>query len=268
MARRPYAGEVTKAYLQRLGVEYVSTDGKVVIWKGKQKKIIVSKKAKKPYGKVQFHDPELYKSVSPEERHDNSGKVNIDIHVLNYVWNVADKPLGMVIDHKDNDPTNNDISNLQMLTQRENLAKDRTNWYVKEVKCDLSKPRSFYQDKLDAYLLANEQAKKDGDLKAAHKIRSNISYLRAQLRYYDKHIVEALELQKAKEAEEACKREYRERAIKIKELKTEVDSARKFYKELRNAYGKDDPIVKQYWGEWKLAIANYHGFCAKTKQAV
>jgi hypothetical protein len=88
-----------------------------------------------------------------------------------------------------------------------------------------------------------------------------------QLNYYDAHITEALEIQKAKEEAEARKREYHERAIKKRELQAKVDSARKFYKEVKAAYGNDDPYVKKLWGEWKLAIAELHGFCAESKCA-
>lgn len=262
--RRPYAGEITKEYLQKLGVEHVSTDGTVVIKKGEQVNINFNDKAKKSYGLVTLYDPELRQSVPMEERNRSTGNIILGVHVLNYVWNKEDKPLGLVIDHKDNDPRNNDLSNLQMITQGENIAKERANWNTYELKCKLNKPRSFYQEKLEAYLLANEEAKKAGDAEASHKLRSNISQIRARLRYYDNHILEALELQKAQEEDEARKREYHERALKKKDLKANVESARKLYKELKAAYGEDDPIVEQYWGEWKLAIAMYYGFCAKT----
>lgn len=246
--RKPYASEVTKEYLKKLGIEYVSEDGTSVIRNGKPIKISVSDKTKKPYGKVSFYD--------------NDNKLTIDIHVLNYVWNRADKPAGKVIDHKDNNPRNNDINNLQCITPRENLAKERTNWNVYELKCKLNKPRSFYEEKLAHYEALHEQAKKDHDAEAAHALRANISQSRARLRYYDSHISEVQELQRAKEQEELRKKEYHERAQKKKELKAELDSIRKYYKQLVEAYGKNDPIVKEYWYKWKLAIAKYQIFCA------
>jgi len=195
---------------------------------------------------------------------------SVGLHRAMYAWHSKEEmvPDGMVVDHIDNKHTEIEdyyMTNLQLLTPAENLAKDRGNWNIGEIKCQLNKPRSFYQNKLEGYLLAYEQAKKDKDANAAHKLRSNIAQTRARLRYYDSHVLEALELQKAKEEEEARKREYHERALKKKELKANIDSAHKFYKELEKAYGKDDPIVYQYWGEWKLAIAKYHGFCSETK---
>lgn len=268
MNRRPYAGEITKEYLKKLGIEHVSTDGTEVIWKGKQKKINTSSTAKKQYGKLLFHDPELYASVPVEERKDHSGQVAIDIHVLNYVWNTGNpRPAGMVIDHVDNDPTNNDVSNLQCITQQENLAKERTNWNIRELPCKLNKPRSFYEKKLEGYITAHEQAKAAGDAEGAHHFRSYISQTRARLRYYDNHIAEVISIKEKKEAEETRKREYHERAKKKRELKYELDRSRKIYKELLEAYGKDDPIVYQYKGEYQLAKAVYQGFCAKSAEA-
>lgn len=254
MSRRPYAGEVTKEYLEKIiGIEHVSTDGTEIIRNGKPVAITISDKTKKPYGVVTLDDPEI-------------GIFTLGVHVLNYVWNgkTGIREKGMVIDHIDNDPTNNDISNLQMITQKENLAKDRTNWNIRELPCKLNKPRSFYEKKLEGYEMALEQAKEAGDAEGAHHLRTNVAQTKARLRYYDSHIAEALSIKEAKEAEEAKKREYHERAKKKKELQYRVDHTRKVYKELLEAYGKDDPIVEQYWGEWKLAIAMLHGFCAKN----
>ena len=266
MERRTYCNEITKAYLQKLGVEYVSTDGTVVICKGKQKSINVSSTAKRPYGKVTFHDPELYASVPKEERKDSSGQVDIDIHVLNYVWNTGNpRPAGMVIDHIDNDPTNNDISNLQCITHAENLAKERDNWHVWELECQLNKPRSFYEQKLEGFMMAYEQAKAMKDADWAHKLRANISQTRARLRYYDNHIEEFRAKLEAKQKKQKAVNECHTRAERRRELQHNIDSTRKFYKEALEAYGKNDEYVKKLWGEWKLAIAELYAFKEECK---
>jgi hypothetical protein len=261
MNRRTYASEVTKEYLQKLGIEYVSTDGLTVIKKGKKVNICVSEKSKKPYGKVFFYDPDRYASVPKEERTSASGSVSLDLHVLNYVWNKEDKPEGMVIDHIDNNVRNNDISNLQMITAKENINKDRKTpqrvvrmpKYIDEL--DLLR-------KIEGYEIAYEQAKKDHDAKAAHLLRCKLSINRAQYRQYLEE-PEKYKKPEKKTVEHDC----HARAEKRKELQYEVDRSRKLYKELLEAYGKDDPIVKQYWGEWKLAIAMLQGFKEKHKRA-
>ena len=49
------------------------------------------------------------------------------VHKLVAIAFLSHKPSGrtMVVDHKNNDKTNNNVSNLQIITQRENLSKDK-----------------------------------------------------------------------------------------------------------------------------------------------
>jgi hypothetical protein len=266
MKRRPFAGEITKEYLQKLGVEYVAEDCSTVIIKGKERKMYTAKSGKRKYKSIRLYDHDMRFAVPLEERHDNTGTFYLGAHVLNYVWNTGKpRPEGMVIDHIDNDPTNNDISNLQCITQAENLAKDRDNWHKWEVKCNLSKPRSYFEDKLAKYSALYEKAKADHDAETAHKYRSTISQVRARIRYYDSHIEEAKAIQSARAEEAARKKAYHEVAAKKKEFRAKIDSAHKYYKEARDAYGRDDEYVKKLWGEWKLAIAEYYGYCSENK---
>ena len=265
MKRKPYASEVTKDYLKKLGVEFVSTNGATVIVNGKVAKFSCSHSNKRPYKNISFYDPDIRAATPKEERTNTTGQILLGAHVLNYVWNKEDKPSGMVIDHIDNDSTNNDISNLQCITVSENLAKEKPNWHTSELKCKLNKPRDFYEEKLAKYEALYEEAKANSDAELAHSLRTNIAQTRARLRYYDNHLEEAKSLQLTKEVESIQKREYHERAQMRRLLKAKVDSARKYYKEVCKAYGKDDEIVRKYWGEWKLAIAMYQGFCAETK---
>ena len=192
----------------------------------------------------------------------------VGLHRLMYAWHSKEQevPEGMVVDHINNKHDKIEdyyMTNLQLLTPAENVAKDRKNTSTYELKCNLNKPRSFYENKLEDYTLAYEQAKKDKDAKAAHSLRSYISQTRARLRYYDSHIDEYLkEKQTTKPSEHEC----HARAEKRRELQANVDSARKFYKELLAAYGKDDPIVTKYYYEWKMAIAILNGFKEETKR--
>lgn len=187
MKRRVYAGEVSKEYLERLGIEYVSPDGKTVVKNGKIANINVNKKAKKPYGMVVLYDPELRQTFPIEERNSSSGNMTMGIHVINYVWNTGEtKPAGMVVHHRDNNPLNNDISNLELITQRENVLKERP-LSTREIKCKMNKPRSFYEDKLLGYEMEYERARFDGDQELCHKLRTNMAQSRARLRYWDNH---------------------------------------------------------------------------------
>ena len=55
----------------------------------------------------------------------NDKKIKIKLHRLNYYahnqdWNILDNSKNNFIDHIDNNPTNNDISNLRVVTQQQN----------------------------------------------------------------------------------------------------------------------------------------------------
>lgn len=53
----------------------------------------------------------------------NGKTMAIPLGRLLYVWFVEDVPDGYVVDHKDNNPFNNQINNLQMLTIEDNIRK-------------------------------------------------------------------------------------------------------------------------------------------------
>ena len=280
--RRKYAAELTKDMLiNNYGIEYVSKDGQTIIGNsGKELKqtITISNRGKtyeKKYSTIQTHDRLNRTKIPVKQKYttkDGTVKTidsytykttSLGVHRLVWVWYNDCQPAGMIVDHIDNNPLNNNLENLQLLTPSENVAKDRTGYFTKELKCQMNKPRSFYENKLEGYIMAYEQAKKDKDDKAAHSLRSNISQARARLRYYDSHIEEYL---KEKQTNKPPEHECHARAEKRRELQANVDSSRKFYKEVLAAYGKNDPIVKQYWGEWKLAIAMLNGFKEETKR--
>ena len=61
---------------------------------------------------------------------------------------------------------------------------------VRELKCNMHKPRCFFEEKLKKYEALHEQAKKEGQAKEANNQRANISNLKAQLRYFDSHVEE------------------------------------------------------------------------------
>lgn len=103
-------------------------------------------------------------------------------------WHLGELPDGYVADHINNKERDNySMQNLQSLTPQENLAKDRDNWNSKETYCQMTKPREFYQAKLEQFLADYEQAKIDHDANKAHHLRSKISQTRARLRYWESH---------------------------------------------------------------------------------
>lgn len=264
MKERTYAREITKEYLKSLGLEHVSEDGNTFIVKGKQVKTFRTYSGNRPYENLQLYDTDLRFSCPKEERSSSTGQVRIGAHVANYVWNVADKPQGLVVDHIDNNSLNNHVSNLQLLTPRENVNKEKD-----RPPRTVQMPKYITEEeilrKLEGYESAYEQAKKDHDADGAHKLRSYISLWRAKHRQYLEDPEKYTKPNKS--AKKVAEHECHARAEKRRALQANIDSARKYYKEAAEAYGNNDPYVKQLWGEWKLAIAMLHGFKEECKKA-
>lgn len=104
-------GKLTKCDLVMKGVTDVAKDGSYVKIKGKKVGFVM------------------------RGRYVYCKKIFIAVHRLVYVWNVWEQEEGCVIDHIDNNPLNNDVSNLQCITLGENVTKNkpkyRNNQYTK-----------------------------------------------------------------------------------------------------------------------------------------
>lgn len=261
MKQRTYAREITKDYLIKLGITDVTPDGLHVFKNGKEMKQQKTRSGKKKYYlSVTLYDPDLRQSIPVEERTNGTGHFTLGVHVVNYVWNKKDKAQGIVIDHLDNDPFNNDIDNLDPKTPKANLHKEHRDWGIAQTKCKLNKPLSFYEDKLTHYLELHDEAQKQGDAAACHKLRSNISQTRARIRYYLAHQDEAEKLQAEKEVEQAKKDAYHERAAKLRELEEFVQVARMQYLQNQYEYGDDHLMTLCAKRDWRAAVKDRNDF--------
>lgn len=177
-----YAKELTRNYLEYLGVTNVTKDGR--IFKGDKE---ATQYYDGRYLSVAFYDPAIRLAIPFEKRRSDTGcgQFALGVHRIVYAWYNKIIPTGMVIDHIDNNKTNNNLDNLRMVTPRENIIKERPEANTKLMKCKLNKDRSFYEDKLKEYTELYEKAKLNKDQVAAHKLRTCISQYRARLRYYD-----------------------------------------------------------------------------------
>lgn len=266
MKNRIYAREITKDYLVKLGITDVTPDGLHIFRNGKEVKQNKTKSGKnKYYLTIGFYDPERYRAVPKEERKVTDGQFTLGVHVINYVWNSGhDKPQGVVIDHIDNNPFNNDISNLQPKTPKENLHKEHKDWCTGQLKCKLNKPLSFYEDKLNKFLALHEEAKAAGDAEKCHKLRCNISATRKRINYHKAHKeeVEKLEMERL---EEQARIEAREaRIAKVKELEEIKLYARHKYLEAEIAYGPDNFVTQCLKEEWHNAVRALSEFLSFT----
>jgi hypothetical protein len=185
--------QITKSYLEYLGITEITPDGKVFTKKGERGQSLRSLPGKysnnKGYLELNLHDPEKYKATPKDKRNSSSGKVHILVHKAVFAWFNSEVPYGFELHHKDGNRFNNHIDNLEALTPAEHRAKHRklqgrpvkTYTSTKEIKCRLDIPRTWYESelkKLEASPITDSQ-------------RSAVYAMRAKLRYYDNHIEEA-----------------------------------------------------------------------------
>lgn len=124
---------------------------------------------------------------------------SIGLHRAMWAWFYNEVPAGMVVDHINNKHSQIEdyyLDNLQLLTPQENITKERE-CNTRQMVCDLSYPRSHYEERLATYEAAYSMAKEtSADKEVRHRLTSSIAHTRAQLRYYDAHIEQAEQLQK------------------------------------------------------------------------
>lgn len=231
MTKTNYANELNRAYLENLGITEVSNDGHIYAGAFELPQATINtNKHTKQYRIVNVKDPDTGKLKS------------FGVHRVVAAWHMGCVPDGMVVDHINNDSLDNRLENLQIITQAENTAKDAKH-HTAPLKCNLNKPLSFYQDKLDVYVQAYEAAKENHDAKLAHDLRCNISQTRARIAYYKLHLDEAYDL--------ALLKYYREKDAAAKKLTREARKALRWL--IENARTTDSKIlIKAYTQQLKV----------------
>lgn len=97
------------------------------------KKNLILQKDKKGYLRIKFYNKK------------SKAKKTIRVHILvakYFLKHDTDKSLKLVIDHIDNNKSNNHFSNLQIITNRENCSKDKPNKTSKYVGVSYDKFRN------------------------------------------------------------------------------------------------------------------------------
>lgn len=183
-----YGRKLTKQELIDGGITDMSVDGRV--WRNgiEIKEFSLNSKGYKViYIYDRDADGNCIKVPSKRPGHYTYKSRTISLNRAMIAWHYGVIEDGMVADHIDNNKNNYNLDNLQAISQKDNANKDKDNWHTNEQKCNMHKPRKFYEDKLEKFLTEYEEAKENGEADKAHHLRTKISQTRARLRYWDSH---------------------------------------------------------------------------------
>lgn len=266
---RIYASKLTKEDLQASGITEITKDARV--FKGEREVFPRWIQGKRPYLGFTLYcydeNGHLIKGndrVCKYKRKDGTIGESISwcaktrtigLHRIMWAWHYGEVPEGMVVDHIDNKHETLDdyrLENLQLLSPRDNLAKERV-LSNRELKCNMTLPLSHYEDKLNAFVNSYNNTK---DQEEKHSLRSQISQYRARIRYWKNHEAEYVKNEKERIKNEETKvieanalKARKERTKELKRYKKILDEARALYK-------KDPSSENSYY--WHLASDNYN----------
>ena len=161
--------QITKSYLEYLGITEVKEDSKVFTKNGERKHSLRAQSGKyankKGYLEITFGD-----------------KGRLLLHQIVYAWFNGEVPYGKEIHHKDGNHLNNHIDNLVALTKEEHrkehrkMREEKAMEDLREEKCRLDIPREHYVKKIEQYM--------------QEKNYSGANQYKRRLKYYDNHIDE------------------------------------------------------------------------------
>lgn len=185
MAR--YARRLTKQDLIDNGITEITKDGRVFKY-GKEIELYLNTSGYK-YLWIYDRDENGCCIKIPGDRpgYFTYKQRTISLNRAMIAWHYGVIEDGLVADHIDNDKNNYNLENLQAISPKENVNKGKDNWHIKETRCQMTKPRKFYEDKLEKFLAEYDEAKKNGEADKAHHLRGKISQTRSRLRYWDSH---------------------------------------------------------------------------------
>lgn len=153
----------------------------------------------------------------------------ITLHRGIWAWYNDIVPAGYVVDHKNNRHCNledYDINNLQLLTPKQNLAKEQKKFRKEKM------PKYFNYEKTKAklakYELEYAKAKLDKDQVKCHKLRCNISMNKSKIAQYEADPTYRLKWElreQLNKVKNKVKAERKDKLQKIKELQQAVKIA-------------------------------------------
>ena len=272
--RKTYASRLTKEMLVANGIELITEDG-TVFRNGKQYFPIRNKQGylmlnlyelDEDGNKIKIPITYIRKGCKKPINTYKYKTMMVGLHRAMWAWLYGVVEEGYVVDHRSNKHTSIEdyhISNLQLISQRENTTKDREASIV-ELKCKLNKPLSHYEDKLAYYEDLYQKAIKEGNQEEAHKQRCNIFGQRARIRYWLAHKEEAEALIAKKqtyiENKQLNSDIYHAKAKVIKLLKENIDKRHAEYNDALETNGSKHKTTLSIRAEWKRAIKELNDF--------
>ena len=213
-----YGRKLTKEELQNAGITEITEEGRV--FRG-EVELIPFPNGKQNYLVINIYDRDNNGNLIKIKRQKTSGYTyktrTLGLHRVIWAWMYGEVPEGMIVDHKNNKHSTLEdytLDNLQLLTPAENLNKEHPDWHTTELKCKMTNPRSYYEDKLEKYLTAyNNETDKD----KKHYLGTNISKTRARLRYWDSH-KEEYDQYIAEKAEQDYKRQEKKASVRDRKI--------------------------------------------------
>lgn len=207
--RKDYASRLTKEDLMKGGITCITEDG--IVFKGEQQVnltvnaqgylMLTIYELDEEGNRIKTPITRLFKGCKkPTNTYTYKSKL-VGLHRAMWAWFYNEVKEGYVVDHINNQHTSIEdyhLSNLQLLTPAENLAKER-GVSEKQIKCKLDRPLSYYEAKLDNYTAEYEKAKQEHRANDAHLLRGNIAQTKARIRYWLAHKEEAEALLKERE---------------------------------------------------------------------
>lgn len=227
--RKDYASRLTKEMLVAGGITCITKDGRA--FKGEEEATLSANyqdylmlniiEVDEDGNKIKVPITRTFKGCKKPSNTYNYKQMSVGLHRAMWAWFYGEVPAGYIVDHINNKHTeleDYNLDNLQLLTPSQNLEKER-GISTRTLKCNLKKPLSFYEDKLNKYLTEYEQAKKEHDAKKVHKLRANIANTKARIRYYNENRDSAAWIKAKLDIEASAKQQYHEIAKMKKTVK-------------------------------------------------
>lgn len=246
-----YARALTKEDLVKHGVKEITEDCKVIFDSGR----VLSKEddfTRNKQGYLTFNIYDLDENGNrikkPYKKYYVYKIRTICLHRAMFAWFYHEVPEGYIVDHinnKHNTLADNKLENLQLLTPRANLVKER-NVDIRESSCRMIFPLSHYEEKLNTFINKYNNSK-DQDEK--HSLRTQISNYKAKIRYWKSHEEEYIKNKETNALKANARKAQKERTKELKQYKKIADEAKALYKQ--------DPSSDNCYN-WHLAINNYN----------